>query len=108
MRPLKGPWSGFTSGGGRIGRHTSSMQIDQLRSYLDDEAKAASWFRTLGIVDAKRAHANLVDMATAGLTLDLLAVLADQLTEHLPSATDPDRALNNLDRFVAAARSPLS
>ncbi len=84
------------------------MQIDQLRSYLDDEAKAASWFRSLGIVDVKRAHANLVNMATAGLTLDLLANLADQLAEHLPAASDPDRALNNLDRFVAAARSPLS
>jgi [glutamine synthetase] adenylyltransferase / [glutamine synthetase]-adenylyl-L-tyrosine phosphorylase len=84
------------------------MQIDQLRSYLDDEAKAASWFRSLGIVDVKRAHANLVNMATVGLTLDLLAILADQLGEHLPRASDPDRALNNLDRFVAAARSPLS
>jgi glutamate-ammonia-ligase adenylyltransferase len=84
------------------------MQIDQLRSYLDDEAKAASWFRSLGIVDARRAHANLVNMATVGLTLDLLANLADQLAEHLPTASDPDRALNNLDRFVAAARSPLS
>ncbi len=84
------------------------MQIDQLRSYLDDEAKAASWFRSLGIVDVKRAHANLVNMATVGLTLDLLANLVDQLAEHLPGASDPDRALNNLDRFVAAARSPLS
>ncbi|HTU25598.1 MAG TPA: bifunctional [glutamate--ammonia ligase]-adenylyl-L-tyrosine phosphorylase/[glutamate--ammonia-ligase] adenylyltransferase [Pirellulales bacterium] len=84
------------------------MQIDLLRSYLDDEAKAASWFRSLGIVDVKRAHANLVDMATVGLTLDLMGDLCDQLAEHLPSASDPDRALNNLDRFVAAARSPLS
>jgi len=60
------------------------MQIDQLRSYLDDEAKAASWFRSLGIVDARRAHANLVNMATVGLTLDLLANLADQLASICP------------------------
>jgi len=56
----------------------------------------------------RRAHANLVRMATSGLTLDLLAVVCDQLAEHLPGSADPDMALNNLDRFVAASRSPLS
>ena len=40
-----------------------------------------------------RAHANLLNMATAGLTLDLLADLGDQLAEHLPQSSDPDRAL---------------
>ena len=54
------------------------------------------------------AHANLVNMATAGLTLDLLADMCDQLAEHLPQSSDPDMALNNLERFVAAARNPLS
>ena len=54
------------------------------------------------------AHANLVRMATAGMTLDLLAAICDQLAEHLPRSSDPDMALNNLDRFVAAARNPLS
>ena len=47
-------------------------------------------------------------MATAGLTLDLLATICDQLAEHLPQSSDPDRALNNCERFVAAARNPLS
>ena len=47
-------------------------------------------------------------MATAGVTLDLLAVICDQLAEHLPRSSDPDMALNNLERFVAAARNPLS
>ena len=47
-------------------------------------------------------------MATAGITLDLLAVICDQLAEHLPRSSDPDMALNNLDRFVAAARNPLA
>jgi [glutamine synthetase] adenylyltransferase / [glutamine synthetase]-adenylyl-L-tyrosine phosphorylase len=84
------------------------MQIEQLHRYLDDEAAAAEWLRSLGIVDVRRAHANLVNMATAGLTLDLLAGLCDQLAEHLPRLSDPDRALNNLEGFVAAARNPLS
>ncbi len=84
------------------------MDIEQLHGYLDDEAAAAPWLRSLGIVDPQRAHANLVSMATAGLTLDLLAVVCDQLAEHLPQSSDPDRALNNLERFVTAARNPLS
>ena len=43
----------------------------------------------------------------SGITLDLLANICDQLAEHLPRLSDPDMALNNLDRFVAAARNPL-
>ncbi len=84
------------------------MHIDQLRGYLDEESAAAPWLRSLGIVDPRRTHANLVSMATAGLTLDLLADLCDQLAEHLPQSSDADRALNNLEQFVAAARNPLS
>ena len=44
----------------------------------------------------------------SGVTLDLLADICDQLAEHLPRSSDPDMALNNLERFVAAARNPLS
>ncbi len=85
-----------------------SMHIDALCRILDDRDQAAEWLRRLGIVDADRAHHNLVRMATGGLTLDLLAAICDQLAEHLPASSDSDRALNNLERFVAAARNPLS
>src|SRR5665648_718399 len=84
------------------------MQIDELRRILDDPASAVEWLQRLGVVDADRAHGNLVRMAMSGLTLDLLADICDQLVEQLPASSDPDRALNNLDRFVAAARNPLS
>jgi glutamate-ammonia-ligase adenylyltransferase len=51
-------------------------------------------------------------MATAGpttsLTLDLLSNLCDQLAEYLPRCPDPDMALNNLERYVRASRSPLA
>ena len=47
-------------------------------------------------------------MASAGVTLDLLAVICDQLGQVLARCPDPDMALNNLDRFVAQARNPLS
>jgi len=79
-----------------------------LRQYLDDPNAAADWLRGLRVVDLKRAHANLVRMADFGLTIDLLAVICGQLQQHLPRCADPDMALNNLDRFIAATRTPLA
>jgi len=84
------------------------MRIDELHRYLDQPEQAAVWLRSLGFADPDRAHGNLVRIATSGITLDLLADMCDQLAEHLPRSSDPDMALNNLDRFVAATRNPLS
>jgi len=84
------------------------MDIGRLHRYLDDPAAADGWLKSWGVEDARRAHANLVNMATAGITLDLLAVICDQLAEHLPKSSNPDMALNNLDRFVQASRNPLA
>jgi len=84
------------------------VEIARLRQYLDDPAAADGWLESLGLIDTKRAHANLVRMAAGGLTLDLVSVICDQLGEHLAHLPDPDMALNNLDRFLAASRSPLS
>ncbi len=79
-----------------------------LKTYLDDPAAAEPWLRSLGAVDTKHAHAALVHMADAGVTLDLLAEIARQLEPCLPRCADANMALNNLDRFVAAARNPLA
>ncbi len=84
------------------------MQIEQLHKYLDNPGSADAWLRALKITDVARGHANLVRMATAGVTLDLLAAICDILAEQLPRTSDPDMALNNLERFVSAARNPLS
>ncbi|NQU20048.1 MAG: bifunctional [glutamate--ammonia ligase]-adenylyl-L-tyrosine phosphorylase/[glutamate--ammonia-ligase] adenylyltransferase [Candidatus Nealsonbacteria bacterium] len=84
------------------------MNPQTLRQYLDDPAAAAGWLRGLGVVDLKQAHADLVRMAEAGITLDLLAGICQQLGEHLRRCADPDMALSNLDRFVAAARNPIA
>lgn len=84
------------------------MRIEQLVGYLDKPEEAFPWLRAMGIEDATRAQRNLLAMAKAGLTLDLLASLCRQLELHLPTVSDADMALNNLERFVAAARSPLS
>jgi glutamate-ammonia-ligase adenylyltransferase len=84
------------------------MEILTLRTYLDDQSAAAPWLGSLGLVDLRRAHSNLLRMATSGMPLDLLGVVCDQLEGALASTADPDMALNNLDRFVAASRNPLS
>ena len=84
------------------------MELDRLRSYLDDFKQAEPWLKGLKLVDLKRGHGNLVRMATGGITLDLLASICDQLQIRLPLCADPDMAMNNLDRFVSEARNPLS
>ena len=82
------------------------MNIETLRQYLDDSYAAAVWLCGLGLVDVRRAHGNLLGIATAGVTLDLLAVICDQLERHLPGCADPDMALHNLERFVRGGAKP--
>ncbi len=84
------------------------MDSAQLRALLDDPSLAEPYLRPWGVVDLRRAHANLVRLATGGVTLDLLADLCGHLAALLPGSADPDMALNNLERFVAGARSPLA
>ena len=84
------------------------MDLATLRQYLDDANAAVPWLQSLGMVDLRRAHANLVRIATCGITFDLVGVICDQLSGSIGSCADPDMALNNLDRLIAAARNPLS
>jgi [glutamine synthetase] adenylyltransferase / [glutamine synthetase]-adenylyl-L-tyrosine phosphorylase len=84
------------------------MDIAALHRYLDHPTEAAGWLARWKLDDVDRGHGNLVRMATSGITLDLLATICDQLTEQLPRLSDPDMALNNLDRFITATRNPLS
>ena len=84
------------------------MNIPTLRSYLDDSYAAAVWLCGLGIADVRRAHGNLLGMAAAGVPLDLLTDICNQLERHLPGCADPDMALHNLERFVQAGRNPLA
>ena len=84
------------------------MQIEQLVRFLDDADNARDWLRQLGILDDARAHSNLLGMTDAGLTLDLMAIVCEQLSQSLPQCSDPDMALNNLEKFVHSSRNPLS
>ena len=84
------------------------MQTDQLHALLDDQTEAEGWLKPLGIVDSRTAHSNLMRLASTGLPLDLLATICEQFAEAAPRLADPDMALNNLERFLQSARSPLS
>ena len=83
------------------------MEIDTLQHVLDNPEEAHRWLRSLSVADVERGYTNLVCIAR-GMSFDLLAILCDQLAEELPRLSDPDMALNNLERFVARARNPLS
>jgi len=84
------------------------MDTATLNHDLDHPEIANLWLRDWGLNDPARGHASLVRIATAGVTLDLLASICEQLSHLLPQSSDPDMALNNLERFISAARSPLA
>ena len=84
------------------------MQIDQILSLLDSLDEAAPWLTATGITNVRTAHANLQRIAKCGVPLDLLGTLCEQFAETAPRLADPDMALNNFERYMLAARSPLS
>ncbi|RIK82516.1 MAG: bifunctional [glutamate--ammonia ligase]-adenylyl-L-tyrosine phosphorylase/[glutamate--ammonia-ligase] adenylyltransferase [Planctomycetota bacterium] len=84
------------------------MDLSTISALLDDPALAEARLRPMGVCEPSRVHEFLVRIADAGVTLDLVADLLGQFAVHLPRISDADMALNNLDRFFAAARSPLS
>jgi len=84
------------------------MQIDRIRSFLDSLEEAEPWFISLGLTNPRTAHANLKRLANSGIPLDLLGTICAQFAEAAPNLADPDMALNNLERYMLSARSPLS
>ncbi|NOY30410.1 MAG: bifunctional [glutamate--ammonia ligase]-adenylyl-L-tyrosine phosphorylase/[glutamate--ammonia-ligase] adenylyltransferase, partial [Planctomycetes bacterium] len=60
------------------------------------------------IANVRTAHGNLLRLAASGLPLDLLATVCSQFAAAVPDLADPDMALNSLERFLLAARSPLA
>lgn len=84
------------------------MDTTSLVALPDNAARTSELLTAWGLADRERGARNLASLAGSGLTPDLFAVLCDQLTAHLPAVSDPDRVLNNLDRFLSASRSPLA
>jgi glutamate-ammonia-ligase adenylyltransferase len=75
------------------------MQIEQLRNSLESVDQARSQLQTWGLRDWERGWRNLASMAN-GLGLERMRDLCQPLTRYLPRCSDPDMALNNLERFL--------
>src|SRR4051812_22515787 len=84
------------------------LDIDRLRTCLDDADTAEPWLRSLCVANLQAAHANFMRMANYGVTLDLLTQISEQFAAAAPSLADPDMAINNLERFIAASRNPMA
>ncbi len=84
------------------------IDIDRLRSCLDDADVAEPWLRSLCVANLPAAHANFTRMANYGVTLDLLTQISEQFVAAAPTLADPDMAINNLERFIAASRNPMA
>ncbi|MCY2992805.1 MAG: bifunctional [glutamate--ammonia ligase]-adenylyl-L-tyrosine phosphorylase/[glutamate--ammonia-ligase] adenylyltransferase [Planctomycetota bacterium] len=84
------------------------MELEQVIRFVDDPAEVTAWLRSLNVRDAARGRRNFLGIANSGITPDLLMVLCRQLGQSLSSQSDPEMALNHLDRFFAASRNPLA
>lgn len=84
------------------------IDVDGIRTWLEDPESFAEWLAPLGLADPRAALANLRRLAQEGVPLDLLGVICSQFAATAPQLADPDMAWSNLERFVRGARSPLS
>ncbi len=83
--------------------------VDQLRRPQPDLEQLAQSLTPFGFQNASSAASNLLALLrpasrflkTSPRTLDLLSTLLPHLLEAAARAPDPDRSLNNLERFVA-------
>ncbi len=75
---------------------------------INDSAACVRWLASLGVSNTTRGYANLLSLAQVLAGEDekqiasLPAALSQGLRQCLPQVADPDRALNNLERFSAA------
>jgi glutamate-ammonia-ligase adenylyltransferase len=69
---------------------------------------AQDWLNGLGLQDSNRAANHLSSIVEAGLSDDLIGSLLSRLREQLPQVADPDAAIENFARYLAASRSPLA
>ena len=67
-----------------------------------------AWLARIGIVDPSRGRTNLDKLAAAVGADDLFLGLLSQVESTLQLTSDPDMALNNLERFFSTARSPMA
>ncbi len=68
---------------------------------LSDDATAVNWLIELGLEQPKRALTNLRQVSQFGLAAEAVETLLKRVEIKIPELSDADRALNNLERFVA-------
>lgn len=83
------------------------MELATLVQLLDEPAQAEVLGRW-GLRDPLSARQMLVELAQAGVPLDLVAELCCQLQRLLPSQPSPDEQLAALADYLRAVRSPLA
>lgn len=71
--------------------------------FLNDDTRSTQWLSSLGVQDSKRGTANLRQIVSSKLPQQSLETLFSRLPNLLPPLSDPDRAINNLERFVSAS-----
>lgn len=84
------------------------MEIRTLVALLDRPDEAADILQPWRVNDPAAARHALLDLAEAGVTLDLLATICTQLEALLPAVDDAGSVLEGLRQFVLSSRSPLS
>ena len=84
------------------------MQVDELVQILDNDELASQWFTRIGFLQSDRALANLKLICRSRMTLEQVVHLLEQIDELSAEISDLDMAFNNLEKFIAAARSPLA
>jgi glutamate-ammonia-ligase adenylyltransferase len=84
------------------------MEIRTLVNLFDRPDEAAGILKDWRLSDPAAARHALLDLAEAGVPLDLLANLCGQLTTLLPETADPGSVVEGVRQFILASRSPLS
>ncbi|QDU27534.1 Glutamate-ammonia-ligase adenylyltransferase [Anatilimnocola aggregata] len=84
------------------------MEIQTLTTLLDQPDQAAAILQPWRVSDPALARHALLDLAEAGVPLDLLATVCTQLDELLPSTLDPGSVLEGIRQFMLVSRSPMS
>ncbi|MGL4513917.1 MAG: bifunctional [glutamate--ammonia ligase]-adenylyl-L-tyrosine phosphorylase/[glutamate--ammonia-ligase] adenylyltransferase [Lacipirellulaceae bacterium] len=84
------------------------MELQQLRRLLDAPQESTAVLGPQRLTDPLAGAAAWRRIALAGVPLDLVGVLCEQFQAVAPRLADADMALRNFERFLSAARNPLS
>ena len=84
------------------------MDVDLLGEFLGQPRQSEDWLSAIGVRNQRAAHTALARIVQSGLTLDLAALMCQQLEQILPATDNADQAIANLERFVSASRNPLA